>query len=60
MTESIIRYLRNVGKDCAEEDELLDTSPECDGDCCPSHEDCGLCRFEYMKKQGWLSEEVKK
>ena len=60
MKEEIIRYLRHVGDDLAKEDENIDTSPECtepsdeDG-CCPSHMDCGVCRFEYMKKKGWLS-----
>ncbi len=63
MKEEIVKYLRHVGKDYAEEDESIDTSPECeepsdkDG-CCPNHKNCGTCRYEYMKRKGWLSEEA--
>lgn len=58
--EDVIKYLRHVGDDYAEEDEGINTSPECEGqgeeEFCPDHDDCGICRFEYMKRRGWLVE----
>lgn len=60
MREEIIKYLRHVGDDFDPKDKSVDTSPECEGqgkdeDSCPDHKDCGICRYEYMKKKGWLS-----
>lgn len=64
MKEEVIKYLRHVGDDFAPEDENQVTSPECEGQgeegLCPDHQDCGVCRFEYMKKKGWLNPEVAK
>ena len=58
--EEIIQFLRYVGFDYVEEDESIDTWPECedqaDDGCCPPDANCGRCRFEYMKKKGWLSD----
>lgn len=58
--EEITKYLRHIGDDYAEDDETQDCSPECEGQgeeegFCPGHKDCGICRFEYMKKKGWLN-----
>lgn len=58
--EETIKYLRHVGDDFAPEDESQVTSPECEGQgedegSCATHGDCGICRFEYMKRKGWLS-----
>lgn len=48
--KSIRRFLRNIDDD--------DHNPECNRrQFCPKHKDCGICRFEYMKKRGWLFEE---
>ncbi|MBA7602876.1 hypothetical protein ES703_09972 [subsurface metagenome] len=62
MRDKIIKYLRHVGDDFAPEDKSQDTSPECKGQgedgLCPDHQDCGICRFEYMKREGWLSSEL--
>ncbi len=59
MKDEVIKYLRHIGDDFAEEDESIDTSPECKGqESCPDHNDCGICRFEYMKRKGWLSKEA--
>lgn len=62
MKAEVIKYLRHVGDDFAPEDESQVTSPECEGQgeeegSCPKHKNCGICRYEYMKKKGWLSEE---
>ena len=63
-TKEIIKYLRNVGTDFDGDGETVDTSPECEGQgekdedsfgYCPDHENCGICRFEYMNKKGWLN-----
>lgn len=49
---ALVEYLRTLGND--------DTGfPECSDQqdsngCCPDHEDCGVCRYEYMKKEGWI------
>lgn len=62
MKDEVIKWLRHVGDDFAPDDPDQDTHPECEGqnkedpECCPAHKDCGLCRFEYMKQKGWLSE----
>jgi len=58
--EEVIKYLRYVGDDFASEDESQDTSPECKGQdgFCPDHKNCGICRFEYMRQNGWLSEKL--
>lgn len=64
MKDEVIKYLRHVGDDFATDDPEQDTSPECEGrnkddpECCPSHQDCGICRFEYMSEKGWLSPEA--
>jgi len=67
MKNKVIKYLRHVGDDFAPEDESQITSPECEGQGemdedgyghCPDHSNCGICRFEYMKRQGWLSPEL--
>jgi len=59
MKEEVKRFLRNIGNDIND-----DGSPpwvECEGqnkedpEGCPEHQDCGICRFEYMEKKGWLS-----
>lgn len=63
MKEEVIKYLRHVGDDVvpdgvtawAECDES-DVKDEDGYGHCPDHRDCGLCRFKYMKKRGWLSE----
>ncbi len=54
--EETIKYLRHIGNDFAEEDENIGTSPECRNEVfCPKHNNCGVCRFEYMEKKGWLN-----
>jgi len=54
--EALIKYLRHIGDSYVEEEPDLDCSPECRGrEFCPKYNDCGICRFEYMKKQGWLN-----
>ena len=59
MKDDIIKFLKHIGDDFAPEDESLDPSPECvDEEHCPEHRDCGICRYEYMKRQGWLSEKA--
>ena len=67
MKDEVIKYLRHVGDDYALEDPEQDTSPECEGQGkededgyghCPDHKNCGICRFEYMKKHGWLSPQL--
>ncbi len=63
MKEEIIKYLRYIGDDFVEEDESIDTSPECEGQgegFCPDPPDCGKCRFDFMKRKGWLSEQAMK
>ena len=57
--DDVIKFLRYTGDDYCE-DPTVEISPECTGQededgCCPSHRDCGVCRFEYMKRKGWLS-----
>lgn len=61
MKEEVIQFLRHIGDDVVPDGVVA--WPECEGqgddkDSCADHEDCGLCRFEYMKKQGWLSPEI--
>lgn len=56
--EEITQFLRHVGDDVVPDG--VAASPECEGqgvdeDSCPNHEDCGICRFEYMKRKGWLN-----
>lgn len=59
--DDVIKYLRHIGDDFSEEEPDLDTTPECGGgEFCPKHKNCGICRFEYMKKKGWLKPEVAK
>lgn len=65
MKDEVIKYLRHVGDDYAPEDPKQDTSPECEGQgkkdgFCPDHKNCGICRFEYMKRHGWLAPEALK
>ena len=59
--EEIIQFLRNITYDIVpagitawsecKNNEVLDK----DGDGhCPKHGDCGICRFEHMKRKGWL------
>lgn len=62
MKNEVIKYLRHIGDDYAEDDPDQNTCPECEGqneedpEGCPKHLDCGICRFEHMKRKGWLSE----
>lgn len=66
--EEIINFLQHVGFDCCDRHEDCEVKlwEECDADnenkddpeCCPEHGNCGVCRFEYMKKKGWLSPAV--
>lgn len=56
--EEILQFLRHVGDDVVPNDVV--PWPECEGqgtdeDSCADHGDCGICRFEYMKRKGWLS-----
>lgn len=56
--EEITQFLRHVGDDVVPDNVVA--WPECEGqgvdeDSCASHEDCGICRFEYMKRKGWLN-----
>lgn len=57
--EEVIKYLRCISDDFDPSDAEYDTSPECEGqgdeDSCPDHRNCGICRFEYMKRKGWLN-----
>lgn len=60
----IIRYLRHIGDDFDPDDKEYVTTPECEGqgvdeDSCADHGDCGICRFEYMLRKGWLKEQSK-
>jgi len=60
MIADIINFLRYIGDDWCE-DESVELSPECKGQkdkagYCPKHNDCGICRFEYMKERGWLAQ----
>lgn len=61
--DKIIKYLRHIGHDFAEEDEEQDTSPECEGQgeeegFCPRHHNCGICRYNYMKNKGYLNPDM--
>ena len=48
--KQITKFLGNIGKD-----DVEDASIECNGrEFCPRHKNCGICRFEYMQKKGWL------
>lgn len=63
MKEEVIRFLRNVGFDYNDKDEDYNFWAECEGqgdeeDSCANHQDCGICRFEYMKRHGWLSQQL--
>lgn len=63
MREEVIKFLRHIGNDVVPDDVVAWV--ECEGqgadeDSCAEHEDCGICRFEYMKKKGWLSDSVTK
>ncbi len=52
--EDIIRFLRQIGE--AHEGDI---SLECGRrGYCPTHNDCGVCRYKYMKKKGWLSDKL--
>ena len=58
----LLSFLKHIGDDICD-DESVAIWPECsadnehksDPDCCPAHEDCGICRYQYMKRQGWLN-----
>jgi len=57
MGEEITQFLRHIGDDVVPDNVVA--WPECEGqgpdeDSCPDHKDCGICRFEYMKRKGWL------
>lgn len=61
--DRVIKWLHFIGDDFDPADENYVTSPECEGqgkldedgyEHCPSHGNCGICRFNYMEKQGWL------
>lgn len=61
MKDEIIKFLRHIGDDVVPNG--VTAWPECekqgeDEDSCPDHEDCGICRFKYMKKHGWLSQQL--
>ena len=61
MKEDITKFLRNITFDVSD-DETVEIWAECTvnkGDTCPKHRKCGLCRYEYMKRKGWLSAEAK-
>ena len=54
----ITTFLRHIGDDVVPAG--VEVSPECMEQVdkegfCPYHGDCGICRFEYMKKKGWLN-----
>lgn len=55
--EEITQFLRHVGEDAVPDGVVAWI--ECEGqgpdeDSCAKHGDCGICRFEYMKRKGWL------
>ena len=62
--DELISFLGHIGDDfCA--DKSVVCWPECEGQSetdedgwrsCPEHQDCGICRYEYMKTKGWLAE----
>ena len=55
MKDNIIEFLKHIGDDFVPEGVIAHA--ECmEGETCPEHEDCGICRYEYMKGKGWLSE----
>ena len=60
MREEVIKYLRHIGDDVVPDNVVA--WAECEGqgaeDSCPDHKDCGICRFEYMKRHGWLSRQL--
>lgn len=65
MKSELVRFLRNVGFDCNDKDKDYDFWTECKGqgsddESCAEHGDCGTCRFEYMKRKGWLSPMIAK
>ena len=56
MEEEIKQFLRNICNDFNDDSPAY---PECEGqgkddESCAEHEDCGICRYEYMKRKGWL------
>ena len=60
MKKEVIQFLRNVGNDFNDKDPTYNNFwAECEGqgdsETCAKHQDCGICRFEYMKRKGWLS-----
>ena len=63
--DKLMEFLRHVGNDAVPDG--VTAWPECGVDeeldeeghsHCPDHKDCGLCRFKYMKKHGWLSQQL--
>lgn len=61
MKDEAIKFLRYIGE--AVTPDGVTASPECEGqgadeDSCPDHKNCGICRFEYMKRHGWLSQQL--
>ena len=63
--DELIQWLHFIGDDFDPDDPSYVTSPECEGQGepdedgnghCPDHGNCGICRYEYMKSKGWLSE----
>ncbi len=57
--DNIIEFLKHVGNDCGD-DNYKNYWIECSmskfKDTCPKHQNCGICRYEYMKSMGWLGE----
>lgn len=56
--EELIKFLRHIGEDAVPDDAIAwveCTSQGKDDESCAEHGDCGICRFEYMKKKGWLN-----
>ncbi len=61
MKKEVIEFLCHIGDDVVPDGVVA--WPECEGQgeregSCANHEDCGICRFEYMKRKGWLSAEL--
>jgi hypothetical protein len=64
--EELITFLQHIGDDCVPDgvdDDYKDFHIECsmsedEEGCCPKHGNCGICRYEYMKSKGWLSEDI--
>lgn len=55
--EEITQFLRHVGDDVVPDNVVawIECVRQGGEESCPKHEDCGICRFEYMKRKGWLN-----